>query len=132
MDTAHDILHKYLQGKSGGLPASVFEEILAPDYAEHQPSIVRGVKEAKEFAAILLKAFPKQHFGVKDELAQGKSVAFRYDWHAVHSGDFMKWPATNKEVSTHGIIIARVRDNRIAESWEEWDFAGFVNQLGNS
>ena len=36
---------------------------------------------------------------------------------------------TDKEISTHGIIIAKIIEGKIAETWEEWDFAGFASQL---
>lgn len=129
MDTKRDILFKYLQGKFGILPPTIFDEILAPDYVEHQPSMVRGVSQAKEFAKILVGGFPDQHFEVKDEIVYEEKVVMRYEWNAVNSGDFMKWPATHKKIETHGIMIARVVGIRMVESWEEWDFAGFVGQL---
>lgn len=129
MNSNRDITYKYLQGKFGMVSTSVLDEILASDYKEHQPSVTRGINEVKEFAVKLTKAFTNQIFTVQDEILKNDKVVFRYSWHAIHTYQFMDWQATNKEVSTQGIIIARVKNGKIAEIWEEWDFAGFRRQL---
>lgn len=129
MNKNSDLVYKYLQGKFGNIGSAVFDQVLSPDYKEHQPSVTRGVNEVKEFAVKLLGAFPDQRLDVEDEVEESEKIAVRYSWRAKHSGSFMNWPATNKEISTHGIIIAKVVNGKIVESWEEWDFAGFLQQI---
>lgn len=129
MEGHEALVYKYLQGKFGQIDVSVFDEVLASDYKEHQPSITRSSNGAKDFATKLLVAFPKQLFDIEDEIAKDDKVVFRYNWHAAQTGQFMDWPATNKNISTQGIIIARITNNKIAEIWEEWDFAGFLRQI---
>lgn len=126
-----DLLYRYLKVKFGHSDNAELDTILTSDYKEHQPSVIRGTKEVKEFAVKLKKAFPKQRFEVLDKIYDNDKVAFRYEWHGVHTGQFFDWKPTNKEISTHGIILAKITDNRIAETWEEWDFAGFAKQLDN-
>lgn len=129
MDEGRNLVYKYLQGKFGILDISIFDEILATDYKEHQPSVTRGATEAKEFAIKLKDAFPNQSFSVEDEVIKDNKVVFRYKWHAVQTGRFADWAATNKDITTQGIIIVRISANRVAELWEEWDFAGFLRQI---
>ncbi len=83
----------------------------------------------KEFASKLKNAFQNQRFNVLDEIQDGDKVVLRYDWYGIHTGRFYDWQPTNKRISTHGIIIAKITDGKIAETWEEWDFAGFARQL---
>lgn len=99
MDSNRDLTYKYLQGKFGMVNTSVFDEILASDYKEHQPSVTRGISEVKEFAVKLAKAFTNQVFTVQDEILKDDRAVFRYSWHAIHTGQFMDWQATNKRLT---------------------------------
>jgi predicted ester cyclase len=123
-----DIARNYLRMKFGEVSASL-DEILSPDYREHQPSVTRGAKETKEFAAKLAEAFSDQSFTVEDEIVEGDRVVIRYGWSGSHTGQFMSWAPSKRRISTHGILIARIEAKRITEIWEEWDFAGFRAQL---
>ena len=124
-----DLLYDYLKAKFGMVDVSIFDRILSANYKEHQPSIIRSATETKEFAIKLKESFPNQSFKVEDEVIKDGKVVFRYKWHAVQTGKFMDWIATNKDIATQGIIIAKVSDGRIDELWEEWDFAGFLRQI---
>jgi predicted ester cyclase len=126
---SRDLLYKYLQVKFGLLDSKLLDELLTVDYKEHQPSVVRGVDEVKDFAFKLKTAFTNQHFNVLDKIQDGDKIVFRYNWYGIHTSQFYNWQPTNKEISTHGIIIAQIKDSKIAETWEEWDFAGFAKQL---
>jgi predicted ester cyclase len=124
-----DLVISYLQGKFGQTSASIFDKILTPGYVEHEDSATRGAKEAKELALKLAEAFSDQSFEVKDEISEGDRAVVRYKWRGIQAGRFMSWDASNKEITSHGIIIARIEGNRLAELWEEWDFAGFRSQI---
>jgi predicted ester cyclase len=126
---SRDLLYTYLQVKFGLSDSKMLDELLAVDYKEYQPSVVRGVNEVKDFAFKLKKAFTNQRFNVLDKIQDGDKIVFRYNWYGIHSGQFYGWQPTDKEISTHGIIIAKIIEGKIAETWEEWDFAGFASQL---
>ena len=130
MDPNGNILYRYLQIKFGLLGVSELDNILDSGYKEHQPSITREVKEVKDFALKLKEAFPNRSFEVLDEIQNKDRAVFRYIWNGIHSGQFFDWKPTNKRIYTHGIIIAKILNNKITETWEEWDFAGFAEQLG--
>ncbi len=115
--------------KFGLLESKMLDELLAVGYKEHQPSVVRGVDEVKDFAFKLKNPFTNQRFNVLDKIQDRDKIVFRYGWYGIHTGQFYGWQPTNKEIRTHGIIIAKIIERKIAETWEEWDFAGFARQL---
>jgi predicted ester cyclase len=39
-------------------------------------------------------------------------------------------PPTGKSIRVEAISIHRMRDGKIAETWEVWDTLGFLQQLG--
>ncbi len=49
---------------------------------------------------------------------------------AVHAGDTFGAPATGEMVDFTGISIARVRDGRIVEVWNCFDFLSMYQQIG--
>jgi len=54
---------------------------------------------------------------IEDLIAEGNKVVTRYT---------MRVPAA----MTTGIWIDRIQDNRVVESWVDWDRLGFFRQLG--
>jgi predicted ester cyclase len=123
------VARRYFEAKFGRIPAATLDEILTPNFREHQPAVTRGVEEAKALVRKLGAAFPNQSFTIEDEITHGDKTTCRWSWHGVQSGQFLDWPATNREIATHGITIVRVEGNQVAELWEEWDFAGFLQQM---
>jgi hypothetical protein len=50
-----NLLYAYPQVKFGLLGSKMLDELLAVDYKEHQPSVVRGVDEVRDFDFKLLQ-----------------------------------------------------------------------------
>lgn len=131
MTQARSLVHTYLQAKFGIAERARFDEVLARDYTEHQSSVTRDLQACKEFTSRLALGFPVQHFTIEDTVDANGTVVVRYTWRAVHSGRFMEWAATGREIRTQGIIIANIVDGKIRELWEEWYFAGLLRQIGS-
>jgi predicted ester cyclase len=49
---------------------------------------------------------------------------------AKHTGDSLGIAATNTDVDFTGIAICRIRDGRIVEAWNNFDFMRLNRQLG--
>jgi predicted ester cyclase len=47
-----------------------------------------------------------------------------------HSGDDLGFKATNAPVQFSGIAIVRIKDGKIAEAWNQFDFMEMNKQLG--
>lgn len=124
-----NLFHQLMETKFGKWDDSVFDSVLSPNYKENEPSATQGIRELKAMRANLLNAFSDQQLIIQDQITEDDKVVFRWNWQAVHSGQFMSWPATNKKVSTSGITIAKITNRKIIETWEEWNFAGFRKQL---
>jgi predicted ester cyclase len=45
-------------------------------------------------------------------------------------GEMMRVPATGRRASWTGIVIDRVANGKIAESWVNWDMFGMFQRLG--
>jgi len=112
-------------------PAAI-DALFAPDYRWHVPgiSVAPGVAGVKQLAEQLFAACPDIRFTIEDQLADGDKVITRFTNAGTHRGEFMGIAATGKRLTNRGIIIDRIVDGKIAESWEEWDALGFLQQTG--
>ncbi|MCP4425725.1 MAG: ester cyclase [Chloroflexi bacterium] len=57
-------------------------------------------------------------------------VVTRWRVHGTQKGDFLGVPATNKEIEITGLTLSVIKDDKIKESWLEWDSLSMMQQLG--
>jgi predicted ester cyclase len=67
---------------------------------------------------------------VEDTIAEGDKVAARCTVRATHAGDGLGFAATQRAMEITGIAIVRVKDGKIIEAWNNFDFMGMFQQLG--
>jgi len=84
---------------------------------------------ADDLAAIK-QANPDLHAEIHDMFASGDYVFTELTWTGTHTGDFFGVPATGKTVLHPGIVVRRLADGKIVESWEMWDDLTFLNSIG--
>ncbi len=120
-----------LYNKGGDLDAA--EEIYAPDFVGHEPAVgdIRGIEGAKQYAATMRLAFPDLSCTVEDQVAEGDKVVTRWSAQGTHQGETEDLgPATGNRVEITGVSIERFSGGKVAESWDEFDALGMMQQLG--
>ena len=110
-----------------------FRELFSPDYRLYSPS--RSTKpmsreENIEFGKMAHKAFPDMSWRIEELIAKGDKVILRTIVRATHEGEFMGIPATGNKGEGSGIAIIRIEDGKVVEEREEFDWLGFMQQLG--
>jgi len=110
---------------------SAADEIIASNFVDHDPqSSVQGIEGYKQFVRYYLTAFPDSHFTVEDEISEGQMVMTRWTVSGMHTGNLGAIPATGRRISVTGISCGRVENEKIVESWTNWDTLGLMQQLG--
>jgi steroid delta-isomerase-like uncharacterized protein len=110
----------------------VAAEILTPDYAHHDPTTHEygsGIEGFKQMISFYRQAFDLQ-IVLDDQIAAGDKVVDRWTGHGTHQGEFMGLAPTGKKISATGISIHRIADGKIAETWNNYDALGMLQQLG--
>ncbi len=74
--------------------------------------------------------FPDFKGEVSMIVAEGDLVAHMAKVSGTNSGDFLGIPATGKFVSSSGMLMTRMRDGKIIEEWECFDYSDVMRQLG--
>ena len=112
----------------------VLDEVCSPDVVSHdpaEPEDVRGIEAHKERVAGYRAAMSDLRVEAEDVFASGDRVAMRWTVTGTNDGELQGIPATGKKVEFTGISIDRFdADGKIAETWDSWDNAGFMAQLG--
>jgi predicted ester cyclase len=107
-----------------------FNEYFAPGYCGHlsaqrPQSLGDLIRLERGFAA----AFSNISYTVEDLLAVDDKVVLRSTTRATHTGEFHGVDPTGRQVTVTGIVIYKVLDGRIVESWGELDLMGLFRQL---
>jgi len=96
------------------------DELFAPNYVLHDPSLVQevhGRKGIKRFVATFRAASPDVCCVVEDQIAEGELVVTRWTARGTHREEFLGIPPTGNQMTVTGIEFDRVVDGRIDEAW---------------
>jgi steroid delta-isomerase-like uncharacterized protein len=112
------------------------DQIFASDYVNHQhhhpdrAQAIRGLDAWKQFVSTFHRAFPDFEDRIVTQIAEGDLVATQFVSSGTQKGEIMDIPATGRRASWTGIVIDRIENGKIAESWVNWDMFGMFQQLG--
>ena len=67
---------------------------------------------------------------VEDTIAEGDKVVARCSVRGKHVGDSLGFKATGAQAEFDGITIVRVKNGKIVEAWNNFDFMKMYRQLG--
>jgi steroid delta-isomerase-like uncharacterized protein len=104
----------------------------APTIKIHYPGGVddASAKSLRDDLAALKKANPDLHAEIHSIFGAGDLVVTDLTWTASHTGDYFGIPATGKTAMHNGIVVRRLEDGKIVESWEVFDDLAFLQGLG--
>lgn len=104
--------------------SGTIDELLASDgvvsgLSPNGPS--KGPPAFRPFWQQFIGAFPDIRITVEDAIAEGDMVAARIRFTGTHRGNHLGAPPTGKSVTGTGLVLVRLRNGQIAESWNEFD-----------
>jgi len=114
-----------------------FKTALAPNYRRHcqaMPPEFQELEGTDVFLAFLQEfttAVPEYEDTITQMIAQGDRVAYVSTMKGIQTGPMGNLPATGKEFTLVNIIIQRLEDGKVAETWVSWDNVAFLSQLGH-
>ena len=130
-DLARRAIKLWTQGSNENL-----EQIFASDYINHQQhppgssEAIRGLEAWKQFVSTFHQAFPDFEDRIVTQIAEGDLVATQFVSSGRQKGQIMGIPPTGRRASWTGMVIDRIANGKIAETWANWDLFGMLEQLG--
>lgn len=84
----------------------------------------------KAFFRVFRRSFDDMDWTVHNLVAEGDHVSARWEIAATHCGEFAGVPATGRRVRFDGMVLYRLADNRIAETWLYINEVSLLTQIG--
>lgn len=115
--------------------AEAIDEMFAADGVAHGLSTddtiaLKGPVDFKPFHKTFCGAFPDIQVVVEDVIAEGDKVAARCSVRGVHSGEHLGIAASDAAVDFTGMVMLRVKDGKVVEAWNNFDFLRMNKQIG--
>jgi steroid delta-isomerase-like uncharacterized protein len=113
-----------------------FKATISPDYVRHcqamPPNLqeIHGTGEFFGFIEEFLAAVPSYRDSLSNMIADGDKVAYISTLTGTQTGPMGDLPASGKSFTLVNIIMQRLQDGKVAETWISWDNVAFLSQLG--
>lgn len=118
------------KGRAEAIDEMMAQDTIAYGLSDDPENPLKGPAGFKPFHETFRGAFPDVEVVVEDMIAEGDKVAARCSVRAKHAGDHLGIAASNAPVDFTGIAIVRVRDDKIVEAWNNFDFLKMNKQIG--
>lgn len=118
------------QGREEAIDEMLAEDGIVNGLNDPQGNPARSLGEYKTFFRAFRQAFPNIQVTVEDTVTEGDKIAARCTVKALHEGEGIGLAPTNAAIGFTGMTIVRLKDGKIAEAWNEFDFMKMYQQLG--
>lgn len=118
------------QGKLDAMPEMMAEDAIVHGLPVEGAGGPCGPAKFRPFVEQFRSAFPDMHFVVEDVIEEGDKIVARCSVSGTHQGETLGVASTNKPIAISGITIARIRDGKIVEGWNNYDMMGLFHQIG--
>lgn len=134
---AGEVLRRWFEevwnkGREEAIDEMLAEDAIVHGLADESGKELRGPTDFKPFHHKFRGAFPNIEVVVEDCICEGDKAAARCTVRARHTGDSLGIAATNNSVDFDGLCIIQVKDGKIVEAWNNFDFARLNQQIGVS
>jgi steroid delta-isomerase-like uncharacterized protein len=132
LETHKQVVRQFLEATHSG-NLDVIDTLVAPTIVthnfpgEHNPA---SREEYKTFFRLWGQGLPKQQFEILAMVAEGDRVAVHFSVAGQQHGELMGIPATGRLVTFTGMVIYRMAQGQIAETWLYPDSLTLLAQLG--
>jgi predicted ester cyclase len=127
-DRNKTLIRRWIDFANAGFPGA-FDPFIRTDYLGHVGETTMNADELERAEREFVNAFPDMQHSIDDLLAEHDRVVLRVTSRGTHAGEFQGIAPTHRQVEFTGIVIYRIADDRIAESWGELDFLRLMRRL---
>ena len=98
-------------------------------YGFPSPDSVTDDEGFKQTYRLFQQAFSNIHVTVDDQVVEDNKIAARWTATGTHAGDAFGFPATNKPVKFSGVTFLYLRDGKLTDGWNFFDFTRVLQDL---
>jgi len=128
-------IHRWFEEVWNRKNEDAIDEMLAPDgigcgLTDPDGNQVVGPESFKKFQRAFVSAYPDLKVIVEDTVVEGDKIAARCRVTGSHAGNGIGVAPTNLAVEFTGMTIVHIKDGKIVEAWNEFDFMEMYKQVG--
>ncbi len=128
------VVRQFLQGVWIDGDLGVVDNLVAPDFLGHSPGAgepIEGPETLSQFISGYRGIFPDLTIRVDRQIADGDMVLTQWTERGTHLGESPHFPPpTGRTMEVTGMVLTRIVNGRIKESWSEWNMLDQLRQLG--
>ncbi|MEP6903931.1 MAG: ester cyclase [Actinomycetota bacterium] len=118
------------QGREETIDEMLAEETILNGLNDAEGNPLVGTEGFKTMHRTFLAAFSDLTVTIEETVEEGDKIAARCTVRATHTGEGLGISPKNQRVEFTGLGIARIKDGKIIEVWNEFDFMKMYQQLG--
>lgn len=118
------------KGREEAIDEMFAEDGIANGLTDSEGNPIRGTEGFKNLHRSFRQAFPNIKITVEDTVTEGDKIAARCTVRATHAGEGLGIAPTNQPIEFTGLTIVRIKDGKIVEAWNEFDFMKMYSQVG--
>jgi steroid delta-isomerase-like uncharacterized protein len=122
------LLERYIEAYNAH-DTSSFDQIFAENYLQRSGRGPSGLAAHIESAKRFFTALPDLSLVVEDRIFADDRIVARCTYSGTHLGVFVGVEPTGRKLKFGTIDIWRVEGGKLAEHWDQVDFAGILKQL---
>ena len=129
-------MHRWFDEVWNNKNEAAIDEMLADNvigYGLSDPEggdIITGPESFKRLHRAFVAAYPDIRVTVEDTVVEGDKIAARCRVSGTHQGEGVGVTPTGSPVEFTGMVIIRVENDKIVESWNQFDFMQMYTQIG--
>ncbi len=106
------------------------ENVVANGLTDAEGNTIRGIESYKNLFRTFISAYPDIKITVEDTVIEGNKIAARCKVTATHTGEGLGLTPTDQPIEITGLAIVQLKNGKIVEAWNEFDFMKMYTQLG--
>ncbi|HEV7395215.1 MAG TPA: ester cyclase [Pyrinomonadaceae bacterium] len=118
------------QGRADAVDEMLAEDGIVHGLSDESGQPLQGPEAFKTFHGAFRGAFPDINVIVEDTISEGDKLAVRCTVRGKHTGAGLGFDATHADMDITGMAIVRIKDGKIVEAWNNFDFMTMHRQLG--
>ena len=128
-------IHRWFEEVWNKKREDAVDEMMAEDGVGHgltgpEGETIRGPESFKKLQRAFLSAYPDLRITVEDTVVEGDKIAARCRVTGSHKGEGVGVAPTDNKVDFTGMLMVRVKDGKIVEAWNEFNFMEMYSQVG--
>jgi steroid delta-isomerase-like uncharacterized protein len=133
LPTPKEVINRWFEQVWNARDKSAIVAMMAGDAVAHLAGGAQacGITQFSHFQDIFLAAFPDLSVRILRSVGDETQACPHWEASGTPQSDFAEIATTNRNVSFSGMSLVTVRDGKITEGWDCWDYGALTTTLSS-